>query len=197
MVLILNHQRVVSYTLLAFFLTILIFPNVFPQAIRDRVSFTFTQAPTVGQVTVLGQRLDTSTSARLRSFQEALEAFYEEPLFGYGVTGWSFIDAQYFRTLIETGLVGLMAFLFLLYRLFRLGLDRFRSSGEDPFSRGLAIGFLGGFVCLLFHAIGSNTFIIVRIMQPFWLVTGLVFMLHLVATKELPEEKAEPLAQAV
>jgi len=196
-VLLLNHQRLVSYSLLAFFLTILIFPNVFPQAIRDRVSFTFTQAPRAGQVTVLGQRLDTSNSARLRSFQEALEAFYEEPLVGYGVTGWSFIDAQYFRTLIETGLVGLMAFLFLLYRLFQLGLDRFRSSGEDPFSRGLAIGFLGGFVCLLFHAIGSNTFIIVRIMQPFWLVTGLVFMLHLVATEELPEEKAEPLAQAV
>jgi len=196
-VLLLNHQRVVSYTLLALFLTVLIFPNVFPQVIRDRVSFTFTQAPTAGQVTVLGQRLDTSTSARLRSFQEALEAFYQEPLFGYGVTGWSFIDAQYFRTLIETGLVGLMAFIFLLYRLFRLGLDRFRYSNEDPFSRGLAIGFLGGFVCLLFHAIGSNTFIIVRIMQPFWLVTGLVFMLRLVATEELPEEKAEPLAQAV
>ena len=196
-VLLLNHQRVVSYTLMAFFLTILIFPNVFPQAIRDRIAFTFTQSPQAGQVTVLGQRLDTSTSARLRSFQEAADAFYEEPLVGYGVTGWSFIDAQYFRTLIETGLVGLMAFLFLLYKLFRLGLDRFRSSGEDPFSRGLAIGFLGGFVCLLFHAIGSNTFIIVRIMQPFWLVTGLVFMLRLVATEELPEEKAEPLAQAV
>jgi len=195
-VLLLNRQRMVSYTLGAVFLTILIFPNLFPQAIRDRIAFTFTQAPTAGQVTVLGQRLDTSTSARLRSFQEALEAFYEEPLLGYGVTGWSFIDAQYFRTLIETGVVGLMAFLFLLYRLFRLGLDRFRYSGEDPFSRGLAIGFLGGFVCLLFHAIGSNTFIIVRIMQPFWLVTGLVFMLHTVA-KELPEEKVEPLAQAV
>jgi len=196
-VLLLNHQRVVSYTLLALFLTVLIFPNVFPQAIRDRVAYTFTQAPTAGQVTVLGQRLDTSTSARLRSFQEAADAFYQEPVFGYGVTGWSFIDAQYFRTLIETGLVGLMAFLFLLYRLFQLGLDRFRSLGEDPFSRGLAIGFLGGFVCLLFHAIGSNTFIIVRIMQPFWLVTGLVFMLRLVATEELPEEKAEPLARAV
>ena len=187
----------VSYTLLALFLTVLVFPNVFPQAIRDRVAFTFTQAPTAGQVTVLGQRLDTSTSARLRSFQEALEAFYQEPLLGYGVTGWSFIDAQYFRTLIETGLVGLMAFLFLLYRLFRLGLDRFRYSGGNSFSRGLAIGFLGGLVCLLFHAIGSNTFIIVRIMQPFWLVTGLVFMLHPVAAEELSEEKVESLAQAV
>jgi len=196
-VLLLNRQRVISYTLIALVLSILIFPNVFPQAIRDRITFTWTQEEQSGQVTLFGQRLDTSTSARLRSFQDALEAFYVEPLLGYGVTGWSFIDAQYFRTLIETGLVGLMAFLFLLYRLFQLGLDRFRYSGEDPFSRGLAIGFLGGFVCLLFHAIGSNTFIIVRIMQPFWLVTGLVFMLHLAVAKELPEEKAEPLAQAV
>jgi len=191
-VLLLNRQRVVSYALVALFLTALAFPNLFPQAIRDRVAFTFTQAPTVGQVTVLGQRLDTSTSARLRSFQEAVEAFYEEPLLGYGVTGWAFIDAQYFRTLIETGLLGLMAFFFLLYRLFRLGLDRVRYSGEDPFSRGLAIGFLGGFVCLLFHAIGSNTFIIVRIMQPFWLVTGLVFMTRLGVAEKSPEEATGP-----
>jgi O-antigen ligase len=196
-VLLLNHQRVISYTLLASVLIILIFPDIFPQAIRDRITYTWSQEEQSGQVTFLGRRLDTSTSARLRSFQEAVDAFYEEPLLGYGVTGWTFIDAQYFRTLIETGLVGLLALLFLLYRLFRLGLDRLRYSGEDPFSRGLAIGFLGGFVCLLFHALGSNTFIIVRIMQPFWLVTGLVFMLRLTVAEELPEEKAEPLAQAV
>ena len=127
----------------------------------------------------------------------AIEGFYQEPLFGYGVTGWRFIDAQYFRTLLETGVVGLLALFFLFYKLFLLGLERFRHSNEDPFSRGLAIGFLGGFICLLLHAIGSNTFIIVRIMQPFWLVAGLVFMLHRMAAEELPEEKAKPLAQAV
>jgi len=196
-VLLLNHQRLISYTLVALSLSLLIFPNVFPQAIRDRVTYTWTQEARPGQVTVFGQRLDTSTSARLQSFQSAIEDFYEEPLFGYGVTGWRFIDAQYFRTLLETGILGLVALLLLFYTLFRLGLDRLRHSGEDPFSKGLAIGFLGGFVCLLFHAIGSNTFIIVRIMQPFWLVTGLVFMQHLAAAEELPEEKVEPLAQAV
>ena len=120
-VLLLNHQRVVSYTLIALFLSVLIFPNVFPQAIRDRISFTFTQAPTVGQVTVLGQRLDTSTSARLRSFEEAMKGFYEEPFLGYGVTGWRFIDAQYFRTLLETGLLGLFALFFLFIDFFNLG----------------------------------------------------------------------------
>jgi len=152
-VLLLNHQRLISYTLVALSLSLLIFPNVFPQAIRDRVTYTWTQEARPGQVTVFGQRLDTSTSARLQSFQSAIEDFYEEPLFGYGVTGWRFIDAQYFRTLLETGILGLFALLLLFYTLFRLGLDRLRHSGEDPFSKGLAIGFLGGFVCLLFHAI--------------------------------------------
>jgi len=197
LVLLLNHQRIVSYALIALALTLLIFPNVFPRAIRDRVTFTWTQTARPGQVVVFGQRLDTSTSARLQSFQLASVDFLEEPLFGYGVTGWRFIDAQYFRTLLETGVVGLLALFFLFYKLFLLGLERFRHSNEDPFSRGLAIGFLGGFICLLLHAIGSNTFIIVRIMQPFWLVAGLVFMLHRMAAEELPEEKAKPLAQAV
>ena len=197
MVLLLNHQRLISFTLVALTLSLFIFPNISPQAIRDRVTYTWTQEARPGQLILFGQRLDTSTSARLQNFQTAIEDFYEEPLFGYGVTGWRFIDAQYFRTLLETGLVGLLAFFFLLYTLFRLGLDRFRHLSEDPFSKGMAIGFLGGVVCLLFHAIGSNTFIIVRIMQPFWLVVGLVFMLRLAVAEELPEEKAEPLAQAV
>jgi hypothetical protein len=30
---------------------------------------------------------------------------------------------------------------------------------------------------LLFHAVGSNTFIIVRIMEPFWFFAGVVLML--------------------
>jgi len=197
LVLLLNRQQLLSFILIALALSLLIFPNIFPQAIRDRVTFTWTQEARPGQVVLFGQRLDTSTSARLQSFQAATEDFYKEPLFGYGVTGWRFIDAQYFRTLLETGVFGLFALFFLFYKLFLLGLERFRHSSEDPFSRGLAIGFLGGFVCLLFHAIGSNTFIIVRIMQPFWLVVGLVFMLHLMAAEELPEEKAKPLARAV
>jgi len=196
-VLLLNRQRLISYTLLALAAGLLLVPNIFPQVIRDRVTYTWTQEARPGQVVIFGQRLDTSTSARLQRVQVAIEDFYQEPLFGYGVTGWAFIDAQYVRTLLETGILGLFALFFLFYKLFRLGLNRIRFSADNPFFRGLSIGFLGGLICLLFHAIGSNTFIIVRIMQPFWLVAGLVFMSRLAAAEELPEETAEPLAQAV
>jgi hypothetical protein len=47
----------------------------------------------------------------------------------------------------------------------------------DPLHKGLAGGFLAGFVGLLFHAIGANTFIIVRIMEPFWFIAAMVIML--------------------
>jgi hypothetical protein len=34
------------------------------------------------------------------------------------------------------------------------------------------------------HAFGSNTFIIVRIMEPFWLITGIVMMIPALEAKE-------------
>jgi hypothetical protein len=48
----------------------------------------------------------------------------------------------------------------------------------------VALGFLAGTVGLLVHAIGSNTFIIVRIMEPFWFFAGIVVMLPLLERDE-------------
>ena len=36
---------------------------------------------------------------------------------------------------------------------------------------------MAGYVGLLFHAIGTNTFIIVRIMEPFWFFAGIIAVL--------------------
>jgi energy-converting hydrogenase Eha subunit B len=40
------------------------------------------------------------------------------------------------------------------------------------------VGLIAGLVGLLVHAIGANTFIIVRIMEPFWFVVGIVIALN-------------------
>ncbi len=52
------------------------------------------------------------------------------------------------------------------------------------FYLGISKGFLAGFFAMLVHAIGANTFIIVRIMEPFWFLTAIVVMIPLVADKE-------------
>jgi hypothetical protein len=150
-----------------------------PSAVTKRVLYTF--EPEQGQATVrLGRvGLDPSTSARLISFQGAIEGWVRTPgsaIFGYGVTGFGFMDAQYARVLVETGAVGLAAFAWLVWTVLHSSGSAFRSL-KEPEDRGLALGFMAGTFGLLAHAIGSNTFIIVRIMEPFWFFAGIVLML--------------------
>jgi hypothetical protein len=65
-------------------------------------------------------------------------------------------------------------------------------SRRDPEERGLALGFLAGYVGLLVHGFGSNTFIIVRIMEPFWLLAGIVMMIPALETEELTKATPPP-----
>ena len=144
-----------------------------PQAVVDRVTYTFEQPKEEGQIKVGKLRLDTSTSERIGSWRAAFEIWQKSPLWGHGVTGGPFMDAMYPRVLVEVGLLGVCAFAALLYAIYRTGVTS-HAHFEDPYLRGLALGFLMGFIGLLTHALGSNTFIIVRIMEPFWLVAGLL-----------------------
>jgi len=161
----------------ALLLVALLLPFMAPKVTKDRVSYTFTQG--VGRpdtVAIAGVQLDTSTSARLQSWQEAIRDLVRHPVLGFGVTGYRFVDAQYVRVATETGLLGLLLFLLLLATILRESYRVFKAS-HDPFDKGLTIGFIAGFTGLLFHAIGANTFIIVRIMEPFWFIAAMVMMI--------------------
>src|SRR2546427_658145 len=152
-----------------------------PHQVKERVLYTFTQAQEEGQIRVGTLRIDTSTSERLRSWQQSFEIWQKCPIWGTGITGGHFVDAMYPRVLTETGLLGLVAFLVLIGSLVRMGIMSYRHA-TDQFSRGIALGFLLGFVGLLVHAVGANTFLIVRIMEPFWLFAALVVRGLLVET---------------
>jgi O-antigen ligase len=149
-----------------------------PSAVKERALFTVTQKAEGGQIKVGGVRIDTSTSARLTSWQNVLtKDFLQQPLIGFGVTGYSFLDAQYPRVLAETGLLGLFFFFALLAVIYRNALQTRRQYADDPFYLGVSTGFLAGFFAMLTHAIGTNTFTIVRIMEPFWFLTAIVIMI--------------------
>ena len=157
-----------------------------PPGVKERAMFTFAQPVERGQLRLGGVRVDTSTSARLSSWKNVLQRdFKEQPLLGYGVTGYAFIDAQYPRVLAESGLIGFFFFITLLVAIYKNARETRRRYGDDPFYLGITTGYLAGFFALLTHAIGSNTFIIVRIMEPFWFLTAIVIMIP----------KIEPLAQ--
>ncbi|MDQ6995575.1 MAG: O-antigen ligase family protein [Mariprofundaceae bacterium] len=149
-------------------------PFVLPQNVINRIMFTFHQSEQQGQLAVGGVKIDTSTTERLRAWNSVMTRYFpQHPFLGVGVTGGPFLDAQYPRVLLETGMLGLFFFLWFLRRiwvLLRQGYDTI----QDDVLKGAALGALCGYAGLLVHAIGANTFIIIRIMEPFMILLALL-----------------------
>jgi hypothetical protein len=146
-----------------------------PEAVFFRVKYTFSfedeSLAKIGNV-----YLDYSSSARIFSWLESFEAWKRHPILGRGITGIGFLDGQYIRTLPEMGIIGLFAFLWLLWIIYKNSLSIYRQM-DDSLYKGLALGFMAGFIGLATHALTANTFIIIRIMEPFWFIAGMVMML--------------------
>jgi hypothetical protein len=151
-------------------------PLAFPKQVVDRYNYTLNEKVDRGEYSIGGARFDASTSARFDSWKAGVKGWTDRPLFGYGVTGFGFMDAQFMRVLVEAGLVGLAAFLWLLWRVVGVARDVHRRVAGTRFE-GLTLGYLAGLVAMITHGIGANTFIIVRIMEPFWFVTSVIVVL--------------------
>ena len=112
--------------------------------------------------------------------------FKRSPLIGWGVTSMSFPDSQYVRTLHEIGIIGLAFWLWIFLRLFKMSrwlFDHF----EGGIFKGFVLGYMAGVLGLLLHAFGCITFYIVRIMEPFMFVSGLVVALYLMRVRAVAE----------
>lgn len=159
-------------------LLIALSPLIIPKQVALRAVGTFqAERGYAGTEKFGGVALDPSASARVTTNTRALEKWESSPIWGYGITGAGvFLDSQYFRTLVELGVIGLGAFLWLMWTTFRIGLHNYRNARSE-FTRGISLGYLAGLGGLLVHALGSTTFIIIRIMEPFWLLTAVVLLL--------------------
>ena len=166
-------------------------PFSLPSVVKNRVLYTFGQPVQRGQLRIGGRHLDTSISARLIGWRDVLaKDWIKHPVLGYGVTGYRFLDAQYPRVLAETGLLGLAIFILLLRSLYRRIRETYQKV-QDRFYKGLGLGFLAGFMGMLGHAVACNTFIIVRIMEPFWFLAAIVMMLPVIQESEMASAMEE------
>ncbi|MEW6169996.1 MAG: O-antigen ligase family protein [Candidatus Omnitrophota bacterium] len=157
-------------------------PLVTPELIKTRINRTFTDPGR--DYTVFGKRihLEDSAANRIESSKEVFKKWAERPILGYGVTGLKLIDNQYTLVLGETGLIGVVIFVWLLAMIFKTSMTGLKQA-DDAWSQGLIVGFLAGFVGLLGHGFSASTFIIVRIMEPFWFIAAMINV--------LPEAKSE------
>jgi hypothetical protein len=91
------------------------------------------------------------------------------------------------NNLIETGACGFLAFAILIGSL-QYHVWRIYRTVKDDLVRGLALGFLAGNVGLLVHSITANTFILIRVMEPYWFIAGMI----LASVRLQPKPEAAP-----
>jgi len=146
-----------------------------PEAVLSRVKYTF-QERQANLAKIGNVYLDPSSTERIVSWANSLKAWKKNPLLGRGVTGFPFIDGQYILLLSEGGIIGFLAFSWLLWSILKHSLSVLRKM-DDELYKGLTLGFITGFIGLTIHAVTANTFIIVRIMEPFWFIAGTIMTL--------------------
>ncbi len=165
--------------------------------VMDRITMTYqgVYATQTVATTAGGEiKLEESAAARVRSLNRVIfEKLPKRPILGWGVTGVGMGDTQYALVLGELGLLGASLFFWMLYRLFHTARTVF-GSYNTLLIRALALGFMVSLTGLLFQAIGVNTFIIVRIMEPFWFISALLSVLYI---KMVKPEQVSPRAQEV
>ena len=156
--------------LLALFATV--WTTVVPNAVVMRVQMTKTED---GQV-------DHSSELRLELWEDAMQLIRENPIVGTGVNTYAYMHRvrsyadthnYYIKVLVETGVVGLLLFLWLLSKTMRRGWVLFRRT-SDPFVRGLGLGLMGWVVaCAASNGFGDR-WTYLQIQGFFWVLSGLV-----------------------
>ncbi len=151
-----------------------------PEAVKDRLAFTRYDAKNPGRIFGVDQSSQERLTAFTRVWQQGF--WVKSPLIGRGVT-YYYSDNQYARTLSEIGIIGLVLWIWIFVRLFKISIWLFHIL-RDGFFKGMVLGYRAGLIGILVHAFGAPTFYIVRIMEPFWFVTGLVVALYVLKVKE-------------
>lgn len=154
-----------------------------PSRVRNRMQSTFQDRGARGtfvDVPGLGMEkrtigLDSSAGSRVQKFRHIMTYWQEYPIFGLGVTGAGFVDSQVFRTLGELGIMGLLAFIWIFKAVYS-EVVIVKKYFKNLFIQSVTTGYIAGIVGLLIHSLTANTFLIIRIMGPFWFFTGLVMV---------------------
>ncbi len=174
-------------------------PFTMPDDVITRVNDTF--IPSGVPINVPGVKeevtIDKSAYERIYVWKKARYNLKIWPWFGGGISWDTVLDSQFARVIIETGLFGFAAFIFLLWRVLKTTHEAFRWS-RYWVAKGLSLGMLATCIGLIAHGFGTISFLIVRIMEPFWFLVALTCVAreiavldHRIRLKAYQEEQRE------
>lgn len=170
-----KKNLVVACALLLFAVSPLVFPEA-TKTVVERIKETFA-GPTYSEeeAVILGFKVrELSALARVKSWKRTFQEFIpKRPILGFGVTGVGLVDTQIPLIIGEVGLLGLTFFIWLVISVFKESFIIFKTT-SDNFYKSISLCVMSSLVALLAHSTAANTFIIIRIMEPFWFLCGLV-----------------------
>ncbi|HLK53293.1 MAG TPA: O-antigen ligase family protein [Candidatus Angelobacter sp.] len=166
-----------------------------PTSVQERILMTTRDAEE-------GQQFDASAQERIVLWEDAMGLFKQNPVTGTGfqtygymgrVSGFRDTHNYYIKVLAETGVVGLLLYLVLLWKLFRAGTGLFFGT-DDPFWRAISLGFLGVLVSLIVMNFFGDRWTYQQVDGYFWLLLACVIRGTL-AVQENPEKVATEAVQ--
>ncbi|HBC86816.1 MAG TPA: hypothetical protein DCZ94_07675 [Lentisphaeria bacterium] len=151
------------------------------------------QVESIGDVIKKGPTADSSMKARYDAWNWAIPEIKKYPLFGHGVGSKPlyFFDNQYVAELYDTGILGLLIFIYLNLIIFTT-VFIFYKGVDDDFSKGLALGFMGGHIGILIHGITITNFYTIINMEAFWFILAIIMLLYHLKLKESRNKIMEP-----
>jgi O-antigen ligase len=168
--------------LIVLIVAVFLAPALMPKKVHERMQDTFAKERSYK---FFGKKFDLSesTAARIDAWSFAFKKLAVKPILGHGVPGGGVIDNQYTRVMIETGMLGFLAFMFIIFLLFKQAYATY-TLAQDPFVRGISLGFICALVGLLTQSFAAAVFILIRIMEPFWFIAAIVVTLPSIQQEE-------------
>ncbi len=151
-----------------------------PPAVRERVEMTYDSQ---------SGSLDNSANTRLSLWNNALQVFDSNLFLGTGFNTYEYMNLNkrtdggtgyyqdthnYFvKVLVETGVLGLLLFLWLLGKFFAEGYRLFRRA-RDPFFSSLGLGLMGWLVCAVMANVFGDRWSFLQVNGYLWVIAGMV-----------------------
>ena len=126
-----------------------------------------------------------SGMGRIYYWKDAIRIIMHRPILGYGLNTYTLLIRQnytyqafyphncYLQLTAELGVVGLLAFGWMIWNIFKTVLTFIRLS-QDRFLSSLALGTLSGFFGFLVHSAFDTQFYTVQLSSFMWLIMGML-----------------------
>jgi O-antigen ligase len=161
---------------------LLTWQTVVPNAVRERILMTYD-----------GQQVESSANERLQLWEDAFTIIPQHPVLGTGFVTYRYLGRSadyldthnyYVKVTVETGLVGLALFGYLLWLIMREGFSLFFAA-VDPLHQRLGMGLVAMIACAVLVNFFGDRWMYQQITAYMWTFLGLVVRARML--EESPE----------